>query len=557
MSEAISKIGVMPLFDFRQLLEGMAKPYPTAPGYQALIDAIPADDLKAALRDKHFAELFEKFKQHEKKKEYKRKIHKLVLEALPLTQEISESVRRYGERKEDVETVEGLKTVDAKERDEDEEVNPEHSRIVLQPKEKRRQPSYIKSLPHSVVPTSNPKAPFGYDENDNPIRLPADPNLYTIRVRPVPETQPCAPGHHNGSCSECKEMRLQAKARYENERQEYERPAQPKPLSESERQEQEREALLPHAKKFFFPTPDADLRRKVDEIKDTSFVCFREVLGLSRDEILSWFDKAVAPKVEEQPYIPDSTNLQRSIDASRVAIVKLENEKKGMSAKLRGRQFLDNGDPDPSYLDTPTRNNYKAKFTREINRYQKMISECRNEMYRKTAPDSHAIPIEELDWKERILRERDFKFDDFFSFHPGWVQQYKDAAALQTFVIEEDDTENLAIQLAIKLGYCPEPSLETQRRYPGIVRQRFEDFEDDESEVQESKLVRKTGGSQIGGQVVSVGWRWSKTTGKFTHRAISNFDILQDRPGSGLGHSGGLDTADSDSWENPEDYDPN
>jgi hypothetical protein len=90
-------------------------------------------------------------------------------------------------------------------------------------------------------------------------------------------------------------------------------------------------------------TGAVDKNEGIRKCNNDASVCFREVLGFSRDEIISWFDRVVARKIEDSPYVPDYENLQRSIDASRAAIEKLENAKKGMSAKLRGRQFLKNG----------------------------------------------------------------------------------------------------------------------------------------------------------------------------------------------------------------------
>jgi hypothetical protein len=72
----MNKFSTMAFADFRALLESMAKPYPTKPGFKALVEAIPLQDLQEALGDKHFKAMFKKLLEHELKKEHEREFRK-------------------------------------------------------------------------------------------------------------------------------------------------------------------------------------------------------------------------------------------------------------------------------------------------------------------------------------------------------------------------------------------------------------------------------------------------------------------------------------------------
>jgi hypothetical protein len=550
----------------------MAKPYPTEPGYKALIAAIPSEDLEAAMRDKRFAASFEKFVSREEKKEQKRERREWLDRTAPLPSlEVSEDAARNEGHTDDVETFEGavkageeegpkLKKKAKRKSPKKQIVSgiemphvPRIKNSLDKPKEGRRQPSYMKSVPYPLVENpANRAAPFGYDDNDRPILPPSNPLPYTVVIRPQPEPE-CTNDRHNGTCAACQEAH-----RAENElREARERVARRAELSAQERRERERAAQRPHY------SPPV-------EVKESKFICLRELLGISYDEILSWFPRVLRKKIEVPPYVPDKEGLQHKIDQARAQLKRIGGEWKQLSARVRGREFQKDGSPNPSYLDPDMRAELKRELKREMAKENKTISECRTEMYRTTAPLDPKAKVNELSWREEILRDRDFTFEDLFRHwyvvgdpNQRWTVVYKEAIASGLVGIwGRSRAENEVIQYAIQLRFCLPPSLEIQDKYPWIMR-RFTDIFDDgysaqeeNDSAQENKLVLKTGGDQIGGQIVGAGVRCNTSTGVFTKRAHWDFDKPLDAPNLNVSWTGEHDGADSEASENPEEFQP-
>jgi len=586
-----------PGVDFKIALESMSEQVifkGSAKGLKELLEN-PTEELKKALKDTDFADQLERFKCCMSRKEQAERI-KSTFEPIP--REVSEDAVRNEGRKEDVETFEGLRTVDVRETNEGLEVDPERLRTskskngkkpkqlkntLDKPAQKRRQPSYLQTQAFPVIPTSDPQAPYGRDENDRPIgkMQPAPPVvLYT----PPPSDEELL---RKQKLEKWLERLAQAeKAQKENPRNE----KIIEPISPQEQTENEREALLPLVNKFFFPeekiiplpnpAPNsvtreeeiqaelnqrADLNRRLEQLRPNEFkthkyVSFREMLGLTREQIAGWFDYVLVQKYSEQRYKPDREGFQKKIRDCDEAIKGLEEEFKGMSAKVRGNKQLADGTPDPSYLDAATRSNYKAKFKRSIARLKKEKQAYKNAMRRKTDPAAKPVDPDDLSYTEEVLRTRDFTFGDLFYLHLTWLKRYKEAVELRAPVIPEDKNENEVIQYAIKVlpsTLCPRPSVEVIRKYPWIMKHTLPkfDFEPGENNGQEEKLIKKTSGSQIGGQIAAAPFYISKT-GKFTRRALTDFDSVMDKPAREGISGGGDDRLEMDDAENPENYDP-
>jgi hypothetical protein len=625
--------------------------------FRLTLTALSEDRLKTALLDKEFAAQYARLQCWNARRDFRLKIK----ESVPEIREVSEDEARNEGRQEDVETSEGSDQVDVTEINEGMVIDPERrhapkatdskkserknrdpkapriKNTLNKPHDERRQPSYMKSVSYPLIPTGNPQAPFGYDDNDRPIGVPVGrPPQPPPEHRGSTYSPICTGDEHVGTCDECKEQRLQAKAHAHND--ECERAAQPTPLSEGEKQERERAAMLSHAQKFFFsdggkirPTPlpsqswrastpqqEKELReaqrrqeqqqekellkqlKAAGNIKDKPFVCLREVLGLTREQVISWFPFVLSPRLLPEP-VPEPPPIDvkghtEAITKLRAKIEELEKEFAGMSAKAivgdglapRGKKLLKDGSPNPSYLDTATRNYYKRQFKTEITKLDKEIREHENAKRRKPlvvpSPAVEAIPSRDLYTIEqmphhtrvstinRVVRERDFTLEDFLALflvvrdeegrRCTWAHHYQSIAALQNPPIPDDDYENKAIQLAIQVGACPQPSEEIRSRYPEAMDSAFAKFFGwgDVSEADtasENKLITKTGGAQIGGQIASAGLLWNPGSGTFRQRALHTFDLPERSGGSGSsGGTGEHDAGESDAYENPEDYTP-
>ncbi len=155
------------------------------PGMKGLLDGIPAKALYAACRDKDFADKYARFVCCAHRKEQ-------AAVNLPIeTREISEDARRYGSPRGDVETASGLKTVESKQTNEGEVIDAENRRVQT-PARERRQPSYLKSVAFPIVPSADPEAPYGRDENDRPIKPLSDPisSISKPNFREAPKSTP-------------------------------------------------------------------------------------------------------------------------------------------------------------------------------------------------------------------------------------------------------------------------------------------------------------------------------------------------------------------------------
>ena len=295
------------------------------------------------------------------------------------------------------------------------------------------------------------------------------------------------------------------------------------------------------------------------EARAKPFAHLREILGLTREEIASWFPRVIAEKTPPQG--PDKAALQAEIDAHREEIGKLKINIEGMSAAKRGREFLGNGEADPSYLDTATRNNFKAQDRRAIARHEKAIKECENGKRRKP----RAI-IDRSHWVLEVLLERDFTFADLFIFknfggewkkgrpvgRHSWIEHYEAVTRLDEAERSDDpETENDVILYAIMLGFynCSSPKI--RKRYPWIFKESFPEFER-EVDLSENALIEKTGGAQIGGQIQGAGWTFSASSGKFRPRGLSSFN-LSDKPSD----TSYVQDDGEETFENPEEYTPN
>lgn len=468
--------------------------------------------------------------------------------------------------------------------------------VLSKPREGKKRPSYLKSAEHHVVVPyrpDHPEAPYGYDENDVPIRLPRP--TFPLPDLPICPEPSCSGDYKTCGCSECKEKRRTEEIRKDWRKRE-EQVAQPAPLTPQERAEREREVLLPHARKYLLSGKET----KLPEL-GPAFVSLREVLSISRETILEWFNrvirKKVSPSVSAPPiFPPDYVALQASIDDCRQRILGLEKETEGMSAKLRSD--LDDQDEREGKKRGATRRAYRAQFKRAITQIKAEIADLTNQKRRKTLPtfcietirfryhildegkrpkgrefecsvqgnklrvnnDEYMLLLKEViqwpSYTEKILANRDLTFGDHLLMErrDNWLKHYEGVLALRESATKEDSkVENDIIQTAINSRWCAPPSQEVLKRYPWIMNASYEKeipLEHGDTDF-ENELIIKTGGASIGGQIVGAG---IDKSGR--QRGLSSFHVPLNPTGEEQGASEHNEALESDAWENPEEFDP-
>jgi len=189
---------------------------------------------------------------------------------------------------EEGETSEGTKTIGANADIDDaaegskNDRNKRHDAPVTVLVDRPKQPTYLKSVAQPVVPTTNPDAPFGRDENDRPIGVPVGepyvkPELKAT-VEPPSGPLPCG-GCGNDRCKHCHpENNVQA--------HELLRPAPPQPELDLEENLRRQLGIAGPPSLRFVSSPKKP------------FDYFPEILSITRKQLLDLFDEVVDIEVE-------------------------------------------------------------------------------------------------------------------------------------------------------------------------------------------------------------------------------------------------------------------
>jgi hypothetical protein len=428
-------------------------------------------------------------------------------------------------------------------------------------KRRSKLPNYYRRAVPLVPNLADPDAPYGRDDNHEPIRpLPSEEQRQAEWIEKLKNRPP--------SVVTAEELFRQQEAERNRKiaQQESEKPvkavlskpaAEDEPPSPEEIQRKQREALLAANKNLFLPKEKV-VHPSEDSLEyelgysgprdwDRPYICLRDLLGLSREQILAWFDVVIAEKYVDLPPEPlppvDKELLNKIVADCRKAIEDIETEIKNRSVKVRGKELLKDGSPNPSYLDDEARRRLNREDRAKIKKLEKQIQERKNEKERKV-PAPKSAPAAE-GYIESIVRKRDFLFSDVLVHHKEWMVTYGDVVNLQVAATHEVDViENKVIQLALAVlpkSICPRPSDEMLEKYPWIKLKSLEGFDrvgrdyDNEAEL-ENKYILKTGGGSIGARISAAGWRWipkDKSGGHFTRRGLHNFN-----PGAPIGAGG-------------------
>jgi len=444
------------------------------------------------------------------------------------------------------------------------------------------QPTFMKSLPVPLVPSSDRDAPHGRDlKTDRPIgrMMPAGP-ISTYAPSPEPPPPPPQPSDQERARAEDLYSRERIAVPPPSKQPSFVKPASPKiipkPLPKISQKDPNYRQKLAEAEREQL----ADVRRKLravhpEEYKNDKFIRIIDVFGLSQQNIVSWFDVVIAEKIPPPPPLPIDAEaehraaIQLKIDALREKKHLLDAEFHTLKGKNRTREFLKDGSYNPEYVPQDRLKELRRENKNERTKIDREIAKLENERRRKPPTAEIAPPLSvpnfytlrQLEHTSRvlrvndILRDRGFTFGDWLNILDLAPDKYKEIVT-DKMVFRDDEWENKIVQNAIMMDIF-NPTDDTLKEYPWISKQRDLAFlRGEEDSKEENELILKTGGAHSNSRICAAGWLWHQPTangkgGYFTRRALDSFDADAYRSSSSI-----LSESDDDSHENPEEYQP-
>lgn len=329
-------------------------------------------------------------------------------------------------------------------------------------------------------------------------------------------------------------------------------------------------------------------------------ICYRDVLVLSRQDVVDLFDRPVTAKVKV-PILGDPSAVEQEIVNLKVKIKEAQELLVTRSAAWQKRNRPDD------VLPKNDRERLKREGQREFAELQTKVRELqarlrtwgtnkedyvgkREEWIGMTFAEKHganiilseATPV--YGWvpftAEKKVRNINGGFDvvDVVQFDAGGLQRevdsrynienYKKLMSLGEAALEitangmtwENWTrwENAAILVAITEGLV-QPDMELVSRHPKLNRWEIVREVDEDDHEAERKIILKTGGGALGGATIySRGWRYGKRTG-WTQRALESFDAtgrVREKNSGGDYHDAGAANLRDHSNDDNESYVP-
>jgi len=507
----------------------------------------------------------------------------------------------------DVETSHGLKTVEGSDPEAITKLLPQsvvrdHPLGVDPPK----QPRYLKSVPQHVVPSNNPKAPWGFDENNNPIGMPV-PKPSMVRSYVFAQPQPDRPRDPSKVCGGCGQ-RLCRYCHPENNIQTDVLRGAPVTRALSS------EVVEALCKKFREGSIDYASKSQTVSENETvpsplvaPLIHYPTMFHLSLKDLVEYLNTVV--EMESFERFDYTQPKQKILKSSRVIELQIGGlEKKLAEAAARSnlldQQILDSqnlirtwsvhvmklqvkrGERAPDdILDSRTREKFKLEEKKII----KQLEAEKLELQRQSRTDKQRLadlqqrlatwgsgsnPDDFVEEYPRVTQHNPKSFgdkfivpekDDFKGVLPNGykygvgayiqlVYEYGDSLAAEKTIFKYwKHFENEVVLQAIgwrlirppKKLFAAHPTL-TKYVNPALLTEE----EHIDSDDTENALILKTGGAQIGGQVYSAGRRWDGT-----QRSLHSFDGPIGRgTGETVGdgdenHAADLTSNDSESYQ--------
>ncbi len=435
--------------------------------------------------------------------------------------------------------------------------------------ERPKQPAYLKSLTQMVVPSADPEAPFGRDENGKPLVAMRSDQEIAATLLTKPHLAPGICPHKNDPtcCTLCGTKNVSVPAI-----------ALTKPLPEDEETAKGRQ--LAQATAFFGVRP----KRPQSVQKSTRTIhSFRELLVMDRWEVASLFDSVIGVEwlstgekvlMDKSTVEQQAADLKREIDELRALLVtrsaqwqkihrpddKLEKddrerlkreETKQLHAKeaewrtLRSRLLHWETDP-RNYVDAGKK---EPVFITFADKYPITFTNIKTDNGRWL---EHESANDELGY---VQLGNDYDLDGYLKA----LQLGDDALHMMANGMTWDgwrEFENRVITQAIELRLI-EPDKELVELYPGLglFVPPYDPHEDSNDGAAENQLALKTGGAQYGGSIYGAG----KRIGKHRNyaRRIADFTRTMDYGNKSPEFDDGSRSYVPDNSDDREGWDPN
>jgi hypothetical protein len=409
----------------------------------------------------------------------------------------------------------------------------------------------LKSLPQPVIPSADPKAPFGHDENDRPIGVPVGkPYVKPVQTGTVePRPKLCVCGR--SLCRYCHPENIAQTEVLKSLTQNYDR-VQVKTVDEDSLRRQ-----------FGLPTYSTAPKARVTH----RFVYYPEVFQLSRTKLLELLDYAletlttteVDPSKPKQRVLKSTAPIKTQLAQLKYKEAKAETRIAELNKSTKESQDIIEGlsvrvlklrrsPDDPLLTDKATREKLKReenvnleKCEKERRELQKQLRDsgigvlqARLDKWGSSPEDFDEVPVT----VERTITTCTFaeKFippDGFDGMLPAGYQYGVEAYRQWVYAYDQNNLtdsksavwsgwkqfENEIILQAIGWSLV-RPSKKLFATHPSLRCYLPDHSADDESDgAEESALIVKTGGAQINGSVYSFG-----TTSTDKPRSSGDFD---------------------------------
>lgn len=438
---------------------------------------------------------------------------------------------------------------------------------LLATKKENKQPAYLKSVAHTAVPSADPEAPYGRDENNRPI-LPghSDQELATdLLSKPFLKAGSCPHKSNPKYCLLCGTANFKT--------------APPEPV---DLEDQLRSLLGITTDNIAVPSapaeptdPEEQLRRQFGLSTISSGATtvkkkldyFPEILGITRGQLIGLLElavgiepRAIRKKVLKSKLAIDSQIAELERAAARIIeLKKYIKDSQDIIDGLQMRIMKLRRNPE-DIPDKATREAFKREENQKIEKYeqekhelQKLLRDSDIEQLKQRAANWGSSP----DDFEMVSASEDVvvKFRDKFVFREANKEEYAPTHTIDGYIafLDQYDLlkdvsrrlrqfpvldewryfENEIVLQAIGFGVY-RPTKQAFTEYPQLRKYMdgapVEDPEQDDHENvddREDALILKTGGAQIGGSIHSGGHRNGR------QRPLESFDKRKSGAGPG------------------------
>jgi hypothetical protein len=422
------------------------------------------------------------------------------------------------------------------------------ARLPAAPRKQTARPSYLKSVPQSVVTYqgANPDAPYGYDENNKPIqRGRSDQDIVRdLLGKEVVAVGGCVEGARCGHlmCRHCHPENILNTA--ENLQSPFRQSILRSQMKCKHGNNSEYCLLcarLPVALTFIYEALQHKYIIASNNTPLHNFDFFPEILGITRRQLIGLLERPVG--VEPRPVkmrvlrsrsnienqIAELTKVPARIDQLKQLIAESKDIVHGLGKKVMERRRAENPD---DILDQPTRERYKREEKKKIEQYEQEKRELQQRLSHldalkqrlanwgiqledydvmTTTEDAVVTFEEKFELSRRYLEDHpDDSLESYVSFLAD-VELLKDSPKRFrsfTFIDKWRHFENEIVFQAIRWGLV-RPTKDALIKYPRLRLGKTDEPEEIAQDDTENALILKTGGAQIGASIYNFGRTWA------------------------------------------------